>query len=108
MTDDVSVSLVSINVWWLAGDTLNITVLQRDVKGLEIIQGDQKVCLHLLITVKKTSKNIFNSFSQLPWQRNLNLGITEGVSVSSVPLTLAVGYQAGRLNQALRRERRVL
>jgi hypothetical protein len=30
------------------------------------IQGDQKVSVHLMITVQKTRKNILNSFSHLP------------------------------------------
>jgi hypothetical protein len=32
-----------------------------------IIQGDQKVSVHLMITVQKTCKNILNSFNHLPW-----------------------------------------
>jgi hypothetical protein len=31
------------------------------------IQGDQKVIVHLMITVQKTRKNILNSFNHLPW-----------------------------------------
>jgi hypothetical protein len=31
-----------------------------------VIQGDQKVCVHLMITVQKTSKIILNSFNHLP------------------------------------------
>jgi hypothetical protein len=31
-----------------------------------IIQGDQKVSVHLMITVQKTRKNILNSFNHLP------------------------------------------
>jgi hypothetical protein len=31
------------------------------------IQGDQKVSVHLMITVQKTRKNILNSFNHLPW-----------------------------------------
>jgi hypothetical protein len=30
------------------------------------IQGDQKVSLHLMITVQKTPKHILNSFNHLP------------------------------------------
>jgi hypothetical protein len=30
------------------------------------IQGDQKVFVHLMITVQKTRKNILNSFNHLP------------------------------------------
>jgi hypothetical protein len=30
------------------------------------IQDDQKVSVHLMITVQKTRKNILNSFKQLP------------------------------------------
>jgi hypothetical protein len=30
------------------------------------IQGDQKVSVHLMITVQKTLKNILNSFNHLP------------------------------------------
>jgi arylsulfatase A-like enzyme len=30
------------------------------------VQGDQKVSVHLMITVQNTRKNILNSFSQLP------------------------------------------
>jgi hypothetical protein len=36
-----------------------------------IIQGDQKVSVHLMITVQKTSKNILNSFNHLPWQHRI-------------------------------------
>jgi 3-hydroxymyristoyl/3-hydroxydecanoyl-(acyl carrier protein) dehydratase len=32
-----------------------------------LIQGDQKVSVHLMITVQKTSKNVLNSFNHLPW-----------------------------------------
>jgi hypothetical protein len=31
-----------------------------------IIQSDQKVSVHLMITVQKTRKNILNSFNHLP------------------------------------------
>jgi hypothetical protein len=31
-----------------------------------VIQDDQKVSVHMMITVKKTSKNIFKSFNHLP------------------------------------------
>jgi hypothetical protein len=31
------------------------------------MQGDQKVSVHLMITVQKTRKNILNSFNHLPW-----------------------------------------
>jgi hypothetical protein len=31
------------------------------------VQGDQKVSVHLMITVQKTRKNILNSFNHLPW-----------------------------------------
>jgi hypothetical protein len=34
---------------------------------LGIIQGDQKVSVHLMITVQKTRKNILNSLDHLPW-----------------------------------------
>jgi hypothetical protein len=30
-------------------------------------QGEQKVSVHLMITVQKTRKNILNSFNHLPW-----------------------------------------
>jgi hypothetical protein len=30
------------------------------------IQGDQKVSVHMMITVQKTCKNILNSFNHLP------------------------------------------
>jgi hypothetical protein len=33
---------------------------------IKLIRGDQKVCVHLMITVQKTGKNILNSFSHLP------------------------------------------
>jgi hypothetical protein len=35
-------------------------------KNLGLIQGDQKVPVHLMITVQKTHKNILNSFNHLP------------------------------------------
>jgi hypothetical protein len=35
-------------------------------------QGDQKVSVHLMITVQKTSTNILNSFNHLPSQRSSN------------------------------------
>jgi hypothetical protein len=31
-----------------------------------VIQGDQKVSVHLMITVQKIRKNILNSFNHLP------------------------------------------
>jgi hypothetical protein len=31
-----------------------------------VIQGDQKVSMHLMITIQKTRKNILNSFNHLP------------------------------------------
>jgi hypothetical protein len=37
-----------------------------DLSVNEIIQGDQKVSVHLMITVQKTRKNILNSFNHLP------------------------------------------
>jgi hypothetical protein len=36
------------------------------VSMLTLIQGDQKVSAHLMITVQKTRKNILNSFNHLP------------------------------------------
>jgi hypothetical protein len=42
------------------------TTLFLDNTG-NVLQGDQKVSLHLMITVQKTSKNILNSFNHLPW-----------------------------------------
>jgi hypothetical protein len=33
---------------------------------LTVIQGDQKVSAHLMITVQKTRKNILNTFNHLP------------------------------------------
>jgi hypothetical protein len=33
-----------------------------------IVQGDQKVSVHLMITVENTRKNILNSFNHLPWK----------------------------------------
>jgi hypothetical protein len=33
----------------------------------EILQGEQKVSVHLMITIQKTRKNILNSFNHLPW-----------------------------------------
>jgi hypothetical protein len=70
ITDGVSVSLAAINVCRLAGDTLNITCnflycnhqVHRDFL---IIQSNQNVCVHLIITVKKTRKDILNNFNYL-------------------------------------------
>jgi hypothetical protein len=61
------VSLVSINVWRLAGETLNITCNflycnHQEHRDFLIIQGDQNVSVHLMITVQKTCKDILNSF----------------------------------------------
>jgi hypothetical protein len=36
------------------------------LKVRAFIQGDQKISVHLMITVQKTRKNILNSFSHLP------------------------------------------
>jgi hypothetical protein len=35
-------------------------------QNIDIIQGDQKVSMHLMITVQKTRKNTSNSFNHLP------------------------------------------
>jgi hypothetical protein len=37
-----------------------------NVSSLYDIQGDQKVSVHLMITVQTTRKNILNSFNHLP------------------------------------------
>jgi hypothetical protein len=54
------------------------------------IQGDQKVSVHLMITVQKTRKNILNSFNHLPWLVRIRDNRWRQCE-SSVPLALAVG-----------------
>jgi hypothetical protein len=49
-----------------------------------LIQGDQKVPVHLMITVQKTHKKYFKQFQSLTTITQLELGITDGVSVSLV------------------------
>jgi hypothetical protein len=41
----------------------NIVYLSSDKT---VVQGDQKVSVHLIITVQKTHKNILNKFNHLP------------------------------------------
>jgi hypothetical protein len=50
----------------------------------------------------------FKQFQSLTMITQLELGITDVVSESSVPLALAVGCQAVGLSQVVRQERRVL
>jgi hypothetical protein len=69
-----------------------------------IIQGDQKVTVHLMITVQKTRKNILNSFNHhdnVARIRDIRWRYCE----SRVPLALAVSCQAVRLSQVVRQER---
>jgi hypothetical protein len=44
-------------------------LLQTSSWGTSVanVQGDQKVSVHLMITVQKTRQNILNSFNHLPW-----------------------------------------
>jgi hypothetical protein len=46
----------------------NVKRIALRLKGMSIchVQGDQKVSVHLIITVQKTHKNILNGFSHLP------------------------------------------
>jgi hypothetical protein len=37
-----------------------------ELKSKTYVQDDQKVSVHLMITVQKTCKNILNSFNHLP------------------------------------------
>jgi hypothetical protein len=67
------------------------------------IQDDQKLSVHLMNTVQKHAKH-FKQFKSLTVITYLELGITDGVSVSRVPLALAVGCQAVRLSQIVREE----
>jgi hypothetical protein len=53
-----------------------------------VIQGDQKVSVHLMITVQETLKKFLNSFNHLPMITQLQLGITDGVSMSLVPINV--------------------
>jgi hypothetical protein len=71
-----------------------------------IIQSDQKVSVQLMITVKKTRKNILNSdyHDNVVIIRNKRWRLCE----SSFPLALAVSCQAVRLSQVVKQERRVL
>jgi hypothetical protein len=63
----------------------------------------------MIITVQKNTQKYFQQFKSLTMITELELGITDGVSVSlSAPLALAVGCQAVRLSQVVRQERRVL
>jgi hypothetical protein len=49
------------------------------------IQGDQKVYVHLMITVQKTLKNILNIFNNLPWNiRNVNRAVLNTVFENTV------------------------
>jgi hypothetical protein len=47
------------------------------------IQGDQKVSVHLMVRVQKTQK-YFKQFKSLTMITQLELGMTDGVSVSLV------------------------
>jgi hypothetical protein len=49
-----------------------------------IIQGDQKVSVHLMIPVQKNTQKYFKQFQSLTMITYLELGITDGVSVSLV------------------------
>jgi hypothetical protein len=44
---------------------LILTLIYLQIRTL--LQGDQKVSVHLMITVQKTRKDNLNSFSHLPW-----------------------------------------
>jgi hypothetical protein len=48
-----------------------------------VVQGDQKVSMHLMITVQNTQK-YFKQFQSLTVITCLELGMTDGVSVSLV------------------------
>jgi hypothetical protein len=49
-----------------------------------IIQGNQKVSVHLIITVQKKHAKYFKHFQSLTTIKWLELGVTDGVSVSLV------------------------
>jgi hypothetical protein len=46
--------------------TLKHLLWERGLDSCGLIQGDQKVSVHLMITVQKTRKNILNNFNHLP------------------------------------------
>jgi hypothetical protein len=48
------------------------------------MQGDQKVSVHLMITVQKKMQKYFKQFQSLTKITKLELGITDGISVSLV------------------------
>jgi hypothetical protein len=52
--------------WWRIPHWCH--VLENPIFWVErIIQGDQNVSVHLMITVQTTRKNVLNSFNHLPW-----------------------------------------
>jgi hypothetical protein len=74
-----------------------------------IIQGDQKVSVHLMITVQKTRKNILYSFTITYHEKVVRIRDNRWrYCESSVPLALAVGCQAVRFSQVVRQQRLVL
>jgi hypothetical protein len=61
------------------------------------IQGDQQVSVHLMITVQKNEQKYFKQFQSLTMITWLELGITDGVSVSLVsPWRVNKCLQTGR------------
>jgi hypothetical protein len=50
-----------------ATDVINCSLCCTNKFQLQYIQGDQKVSVHLMITVQKTRKNILKSVNKLPW-----------------------------------------
>jgi hypothetical protein len=62
---------------------LFITLLSLRLVTQEV-QVDQKVSVHLMITVQKNTQEYFKQFQSLTMITQLELGITDGVSVSLV------------------------
>jgi hypothetical protein len=64
---NIVIRLVSRMTCWFMGSNHPTCVgFQHHVLYL-FVQGDQKVSVHLIITVQKTCRNILNSFNHLPW-----------------------------------------
>jgi hypothetical protein len=102
------VTLVSLNLsrihmtisknHYLSTSGTSSKAVQREwpADGCSFIQGDQKVSVHLMITVQKTRKNISNRIiyhDNVVRIRDNRCRLCE----SNVPLALAVGCQAVRL-----------
>jgi hypothetical protein len=77
-------NLLRKNISNLGGPlTTHVDIQSFNALGASHIQGDQKVSVHLMITVQNTQK-YFKQFQSLTMTTYLELGVTDGVRVSLV------------------------